>query len=114
MLLVPFNLSKILWILLVVVALAGCRGKAGQGSGAATAPPLRAPRRVFLITVDTLRADHMSLYGYPRATTPSLQALAKTGVTFDDAITQWPKTGSSFAAMFTGLYPHSTGLTHKA
>ena len=35
-------------------------------------------------------------------------------MTFDRAITQWPKTGSSFAAMFTGLYPHTTGLTHKA
>ncbi len=111
---VPFKPVKTPWILAVLLlALAGCRGKAGQEGGAAAAP-LRAPRRVFLITVDTLRADHMSLYGYPRATTPNLQALAATGVTFDHAITQWPKTGSSFAAMFTGLYPHSTGLTHKA
>ncbi len=95
-----------------LLALAGCRGKAGGGEVRRTrAHP---PRRVFFITVDTLRADHMSLYGYPRATTPSLQKLAAGGVTFDRAITQWPKTGSSFAAMFTGLYPHSTGLTHKA
>jgi arylsulfatase A-like enzyme len=69
---------------------------------------------VFLITVDTLRADHMSLYGYPRATTPYLDRLAAAGVTFEQAICQWPKTGSSFASMFTGLYPHTTGLTHKA
>jgi arylsulfatase A-like enzyme len=73
-----------------------------------------APRRVFLITVDTLRADHMSLYGYPRETTPRLARLAASGVTFDQAISQWPKTGTSFASMFTGQYPQTTGLTYKA
>jgi arylsulfatase A-like enzyme len=100
---------KSIWILLAaLLALAGCRGKQ---AGDTTEHP---PRRVFFITVDTLRADHMSLYGYPRATTPRLSKLAAEGVTFDRAITQWPKTGSSFAAMFTGLYPHTTGLTHKA
>jgi arylsulfatase A-like enzyme len=109
---VPPKLSKIFWVPLVLLALAACRGKE-KGTAASASPP-HPPRRVFLITVDTLRADHMSLYGYPRATTPGLQKLAATGVTFDRAITQWPKTGSSFAAMFTGLYPHTTGLTHKA
>ncbi len=106
----PPKLSKIFWIPLALLALTACRGKETGTSASAPHPP----RRVFFITVDTLRADHMSLYGYPRATTPDLQKLAATGVTFDHAITQWPKTGSSFAAMFTGLYPHTTGLTHKA
>ncbi|HEX3128815.1 MAG TPA: sulfatase-like hydrolase/transferase, partial [Thermoanaerobaculia bacterium] len=73
-----------------------------------------APRRIFLITVDTLRADRMSLYGYPRETTPRLAQLAASGVTFDRAISQWPKTGVSFASMFTGQYPQTTGLTHRA
>jgi len=77
-------------------------------------PPMPAPSRVFLLTVDTLRADHMSLYGYPRATTPRLAALASSGVVFTDAVTQWPKTGSSFAAMFTGRYPQTTGLMQRA
>src|SRR5437764_8143421 len=107
---VPLKSPQTLWIVLVLLALSGC-GKAKEGGASAGLHP---PRRVFFITVDTLRADHMSLYGYGRATTPGLQALAAGGVTFDHAITQWPKTGSSFAAMFTGLYPHSTGLTHKA
>src|SRR3954463_2338652 len=106
----PLKPSKLLIISLL--ALAACRGKE---TGTSSSPPApHPPRRVFFITVDTLRADHMSLYGYPRATTPGLQKLAAAGVTFDRAITQWPKTGSSFAAMFTGLYPHTTGLTHKA
>ncbi|HEX9943073.1 MAG TPA: sulfatase [Thermoanaerobaculia bacterium] len=107
----PSKSAKILWIAL---ALTACRGAPEEGTAPSVRTGLRPPRRVFLITVDTLRADHMSLYGYPRATTPNLDRLAATGVTFDRAVCQWPKTGSSFASMFTGLYPHTTGLTHKA
>ncbi len=109
----PFKSSKLYPLLLLFLVLAACRGSE-ETDGAQARTGLRPPRRVFLITVDTLRADHMSLYGYPRATTPDLERLAAGGVTFDRAICQWPKTGSSFASMFTGLYPHTTGLTHKA
>jgi arylsulfatase A-like enzyme len=109
---IPFKLSKkICLVPAVLLVLAGCRGEK-QGGG--TAAGLHVPRHIFLFTVDTLRADHMSLYGYGRATSPNLQKMAATGVTFDRAICQWPKTGSSFASMFTGLYPHTTGITHKA
>jgi arylsulfatase A-like enzyme len=90
--------------LALLLALGGC--------GRDNAAP--APRRVFLITIDTLRADHMSLHGYPRETSPRIQALAGGGVRFEHAIAQWPKTGASFASLFTGLYPHTTGLTQKA
>ena len=72
------------------------------------------PRHVFLITVDTLRADHVGAYGYGRDTTPFLDALAGRGVLFESAVAQWPKTGASFASVFTGRYPQTTGLTHKA
>src|SRR5918993_358096 len=91
-------------ILLSILFLAGCGPRGAEA----------APRRVFFITVDTLRADHMSLYGYPRQTSPELARIAATGVTFDQAIAQWPKTGASFASMFTGQYPQTTGLTHRA
>ncbi len=76
-------------------------------------PPLH-PRHVFLITVDTLRADHLGAYGYSRPTSPYLDRLAAKSVLFERAIAQWPKTGVSFASLFTGQYPQSTGLTHKA
>ncbi len=83
-------------------------------SGCGAEDELRRPRHVFLITVDTLRADHLGFYGYPRATSGTLDQLAAESVVFDRAIAQWPKTGPSFASIFTGRYPQSTGLTHQA
>jgi arylsulfatase A-like enzyme len=74
----------------------------------------RSPRHVFLITIDTLRADHMSTYGYPRVTSPRIQELADAGVLFERAIVQWPKTGASLASVFVGQYPQTTGITHDA
>src|SRR5262249_1368506 len=69
----------------------------------------RAPRagapNLVLVTVDTLRADHLEPYGYDRATAPTLSALARDGVTFDLAIAQAPETLHSMAALMTGLYP---------
>ena len=56
----------------------------------------------------------MGFHGYPRATTPFLDQLAQRGVVFERAIAQWPKTGTSFASMFLGQYPQTTGLTHHA
>jgi len=73
-----------------------------------------APKRIFFITIDTLRADHLSAYGYPRLTSPNLDKLADSGVLFEQAIAQWPKTTPSFASMFTGQYPQTTGMTHRA
>ena len=89
-------------LVLASAVLAGCGGEAS------------APRHVFLVTVDTLRADHLGFYGYPRATSEFLDELAAGGVVFERAIAQWPATGSSFASIFTGRYPHTTGLTQGA
>ncbi len=73
--------------------------------------PRNAGINVLLITVDTLRPDHLSAYGYPRKTSPSIDELASKGVAFDLAFTYWPKTRGSFAAMFTSLYASQHGLT---
>ncbi|MBZ0114760.1 MAG: sulfatase-like hydrolase/transferase, partial [Thermoanaerobaculia bacterium] len=83
-------------------------------TGCPSSTPEGPPRHVFLITVDTLRADHLSAYGYPRETSPRLAEIAGEGVLFERAVAQWPKTGVSFASIFTGHFPQSTGLTHKA
>lgn len=64
---------------------------------------------VLLITIDTLRADHMSLYGYERRTSPRLDALGESGVTFEEAYTYWPKTRGSFVGMMTGRLAAESG-----
>src|SRR5690242_19681613 len=64
-----------------------------------------APPNLVLITIDTLRADRLGCYGYPRIETPNLDQLAKRGVLFENAITQTPLTAPSHASIFTGLYP---------
>ena len=66
---------------------------------------------IILISLDTLRADHLSCYGYHRDTSPVIDALAHSGVRFANVISQSPKTGPSHMTMFTSLYP-STHRVH--
>jgi arylsulfatase A-like enzyme len=68
---------------------------------------------LVLVTVDTLRADHLEPYGYQRPTAPTLSALARDGVVFDLAISQAPETLHSMAALMTGLYPHVVDRTFE-
>lgn len=64
---------------------------------------------VALIVLDTVRADHLSCYGYARPTTPSICALAQHGVLFENAIAPSSWTLPSITSIFTGLLPHQTG-----
>ncbi len=72
-------------------------------------PPADSPN-VLLIVLDTVRADHLSLYGYHRATTPNLDQLAKRGIRFDKVRATAPWTLPSHASMFTGRWPHELGV----
>ncbi|MEM7051355.1 MAG: sulfatase [Acidobacteriota bacterium] len=77
---------------------------------AACAPP--PPRgNVILITIDTLRADHLSAYGYGLATSPRLAALAEQGLLFENAFSASSCTAPSHASLFTGRLPsfHTVG-----
>jgi arylsulfatase A-like enzyme/Flp pilus assembly protein TadD len=65
---------------------------------------------VILITVDTLRADHLEAYGYTKGKTPTIAALAKEGVTFENVIVQTPITLPSHATILTGAYPIYHGV----
>ncbi len=65
---------------------------------------------VILIVVDTLSADHMSLYGYPRATTPRIDARFPELVIFEEAISQSTYTTASTGSIITGLYPSRHGV----
>jgi arylsulfatase A-like enzyme len=57
--------------------------------------------------MDTTRRDHLSVYGYPRPTTPRLERFAARSMVFERAVAQMTITNPSHASMFTGLYPHS-------
>jgi arylsulfatase A-like enzyme len=72
--------------------------------------PAAGSPNVLLIVLDTVRADHLSLYGYPRPTTPKLERLARRGVRFDQARAAAPWTLASHANMFTGRWPHELGI----
>ena len=76
----------------------GCRDGPGQR-----------PHIIF-ISVDTLRADHLSLNGYARATSPAIDAFALQAWRFSEGVTVIPKTGPSIATMFTGRHPAEHGV----
>lgn len=79
---------------------------------AATVPPAsrKAAPNVLLITIDTVRADHLGCYGAKDIQTPTLDALAHDGIVFERAISQVPLTWPSHAAILTGLYPFQNGV----
>lgn len=68
---------------------------------------------VLLITVDTLRPDHLGCYGYKRATSPSIDVLARHGVLFRRAVTAAGRTVQSFPSILTGVYPMVHGLRYE-
>ena len=69
---------------------------------------------VLLLVLDTVRADHLSLYGYNRPTTPNLKRWAERGIRFDGARATAPWTLPSHASMLTGYWPHqlSADVSH--
>lgn len=65
---------------------------------------------VLLITIDTVRADHVGCYGYSNIQTPTLDSLAHDGIVFERAISQVPLTWPSHTAILTGTYPFQNGV----
>ena len=77
---------------LVAAALAGC--------GAPPAPPA-----VLLVSIDTLRPDHLGIYGYDRDTSPQIDRFFEDAAIYDRAMAVGPRTPPSVASMLTGRYP---------
>lgn len=92
-----------------IVLLAACAIASGCGEQNRRTASMEpgAPRRtnVLLISIDTLRADHLGTYGSPRATSPNIDALAADGRVFESARAVYPRTGPSVASMHIGAFP---------
>jgi arylsulfatase A-like enzyme len=84
---------------LALASLIGCGGRATSS-----------PDVVLLVSIDTLRADHLGCYGYARPTSPALDALAAEGTLFEEAMTPAPWTLPAHASLLTGLYPTRHGV----
>jgi arylsulfatase A-like enzyme len=82
----------------------GCRRQAGERAQPAD--------NLVLITIDTLRADHLGAYGYGRDTSPAIDRVAAGGTLFEQAGVQWPKTNPSMASMLTSTYNTTNGVRH--
>src|ERR1700730_14157883 len=109
------------WVLLLSTSLivsSGMRGTAWSqvssrplSQGSAKSSPRNSAPDVFLITIDTLRPDHVGCYGYKQVETPGLDALAADGVRFTQAFTHRPITNTSHITILTGLLPSVHGVT---
>ncbi|MEZ4460889.1 MAG: sulfatase-like hydrolase/transferase [bacterium] len=89
-----------------LVATAIDAGRAAATKAAENLPD--APKNVLVLLIDTLRFDHLSLAGYPRKTSPNLDALAADAVVFEKAYATSPHTPRSMPAIFISKYPSRT------
>jgi arylsulfatase A-like enzyme/Tfp pilus assembly protein PilF len=87
----------------IFAGLSGC-GRSGSGEHV---------ERIVLVTIDTLRADHVGCYGAADAETPALDALAAEGVRFTTAVSPAPITLPSHATLLTGRDPPQHGVRHN-
>jgi choline-sulfatase len=95
----------LIWLAVFAAAAAGWRY--ARSSGPAYGP-------VIVISVESLRADHLPVYGYTKVRTPAIDALAADGVTFDRAYAHSPLTLPSHVSMLSGLLPFQSGVRDEA
>ncbi len=98
-------LLAIAWLTLMIGTVGGRAWSEQRDRAALPRAPDRA-RNVLVIVWDTVRADHLSLHGYGRPTTPNLERLAARGVRFNLAFSTSSWTLPSHASLFTGRWPH--------
>ena len=67
---------------------------------------------IILFSIDTLRADHLSCYGYSRETSPHIDAFSKDAVLFNNTVSQAPITAPSHMSIFTSLAPPVHGVNN--
>lgn len=95
-------------LLLVCIAAVVCLAQPGAGPGS------EPPTPVILISIDTLRADHVGAYGYTRIHTPNIDTYAQPGTVFTAVDAQVPLTLPSHASLFTSTYPFENRIEENA
>jgi arylsulfatase A-like enzyme len=102
------------WVAVGVVLMAASVQTVGweqeRGALASLPPPLPGSPNILVIVVDTLRADHLSCYGYKRLTSPHIDQVAREGALFENAISASSWTFPSHVSLLTGRYLFQHGL----
>ena len=93
-----------------LIVVSGCSTESDLSD--ASGHPLK-PKNLLLITLDTTRADRIGCYGYEGASTPHIDALARSGVKFETCLSPTPLTLPSHASILTGLYPFRHGVRNN-
>src|SRR5947209_16002589 len=100
----PFRRTLILASVAIGTALAAAGGwKYARASAPASGP-------IVVISIDTLRADHLPAYGYTKVKTPAIDALAADGILFERAYSHAPQTLPAHASLLSGRLPFETGV----
>ena len=98
------------WIVLIVFLVFGCSSSENDENAFVMNKQIDFSRlNVVVILIDTLRADHLGIYGYDRNTSPNIDNLAAKGVVFERAYAPSSFTRESVASLFTGYYPWHGG-----
>lgn len=97
---------RLLFGLLVVALVASCNGRTESAATRADVP-------VFIISIDTLRADRLPAYGYAKGSTPAIDAFRRDAILFRHAYSQCPLTLPSHASIFTGEPPYVHGVRNN-
>jgi arylsulfatase A-like enzyme/Flp pilus assembly protein TadD len=100
----PFRIIRPILALLTLAVLVSASAAQKAGPQPASHPNL------LLVTIDTLRPDHLRCYGYTEIETPSIDSLAADGIRFEQAYTPVPITLPSHTVMLTGTYPMMSGM----
>jgi choline-sulfatase len=95
-------------LILASVALGTALAAAGGWKYARASAPLSGP--IIIISIDTLRADHLPAYGYQKVKTPAIDQLASNGVVFERAYSHAPQTLPAHTALLAGRLPFETGV----
>lgn len=96
-------------LLFATIGIVGCGDKSAQEPGRAAASDLP---DIILISIDTLRSDHLGAYGYTRDTSPFVDSIARDGIRFDNAFSTSSWTAPAMVSLMTSRYPYAHGVVH--